>query len=221
VTDRHPAVLEFVETLAALHLPNTFNPYHDVCATHDTPLSPGIRRRNLELVLTMAIAQHVQSLWVARDLGYRGGRRTGLPLTDEIHLNVAAETFGTPTLQRATVGAVVSERTAAVVWSMVLAIREPVVLWNVFPLHPHEADAPFSNRCHTRGEWENSRPILESLLELLRPTNVVAIGRDAARTMEELGIEAWPVRHPSYGGLRDFKSGITEAYASAEVSVVG
>ena len=33
-----------------------------------------------------------------------------------------------------------------------LIAEKPVMLWNVFPFHPHEADDPMSNRCHTRSE---------------------------------------------------------------------
>ena len=94
--------------------------------------------------LDAAIAAHVDTIWIARDLGYRGGRRTGVPLTDEVHLGQAAALMGGIVLDRATRGPVVAERTAAIVWSVLTRIGEPAVLWNIFPLHPHEADDPFS-----------------------------------------------------------------------------
>ena len=57
------------------------------CLWHfDGPDAPAIRRSNLGLVLEAALAGGISSLWIARDLGHRGGRRTGLALTDEVHL---------------------------------------------------------------------------------------------------------------------------------------
>ena len=49
--------------------------------------SPARRRRNLEIALHAAIDAKVGTIWIARDIGYRGGRRTGLALTDEPHLD--------------------------------------------------------------------------------------------------------------------------------------
>ena len=80
-------------------------------------------------------------MWVARDLGYRGGRRTGIPITDEFHLQQAGAMMGGVELVRATLGAPVAERTSTVVWDMLGRIGEPILLWNAFPLHPHDADS--------------------------------------------------------------------------------
>jgi hypothetical protein len=48
----------------------------------------------------------------------------------------------------------VAERTSTVVWDMLARIGERVLLWNAFPLHPHEPGNPLSNRVHTRAERE-------------------------------------------------------------------
>ena len=55
----------------------------------------------------------METIWIARDLGYRGGRRTGVPLTDEVHLTHAAALMGGIALERATEGPAIAERTAA------------------------------------------------------------------------------------------------------------
>src|SRR5262249_29263157 len=91
----------------------------------------------------------VDSIWIARDLGYRGGRRTGLPLTDEVHLPTFSHVFGGLKVHRATIGPPVAERTAAIVWRMLRCISVPVFLWNVFPFHPYLPGEPLSNRCHS------------------------------------------------------------------------
>ncbi|MGB8275950.1 MAG: uracil-DNA glycosylase [Alphaproteobacteria bacterium] len=163
-------------------------------------------------------------MWVGRDLGYRGGRRTGLALTDEAHLTWHAELLNTPPLLRATRGPAVKERTATVVWEMLHAIGQPVFLWNIFPFHPFVPGEPMSNRGHTRSERAACGPFLVWLLEALRPRIVVSIGRDAYSALEDLGFSSVMVRHPSYGGQNEFIAGLYDLYgvcgaAEAELDV--
>src|SRR5687767_984828 len=96
-------IAAFVDGLAAFRLKNVFNPYGDHCQQHDRPDAPVIRRENLRLVLEASLAKGLDSVWVGRDLGYRGGRRTGIALTDEPHLPELATRLGKIALMRATV----------------------------------------------------------------------------------------------------------------------
>ncbi len=159
----------FAAALAETRLPCVFNPYRETCPVHDRPDAAHVRWRNLVRCLEAALVARVDTMWIARDLGYRGGRRTGVPLTDEVHLALAGALMGGIELERATCGPVVAERTAAIVWRVLSLVRQPVVLWNIFPLHPHEADDPFSNRCHTRVEREATWPLLAALIRMIRP----------------------------------------------------
>lgn len=204
---------DFVCALEAASLPNVFNPWRDHCAVHDRGDAASLRRENLRRFLDRAIATEVTTMWVGRDLGYRGGRRTGVPLTDEVHLASASALLGDIDLVRATEGPVMAERTAAVIWRVLAQVRQPVVLWNVFPFHPHMADDPMSNRCHTRAERDETWPLLEALIEMVRPQRIVAIGRDARQALDDLGVTADAVRHPSYGGQAEFIAGIHDLYA--------
>jgi uracil-DNA glycosylase len=203
---------KFVSELSALAIPCTFNPYAERCPVHDRADAPKRRCDNLRHFLEGALACETDTIWIARDLGYRGGRRTGVPLTDEIHLEYMSCMFDSGSFQRATVGPAVSERTAAIVWSAIRTIQRPVFLWNVFPLHPHERDDQFSNRSHTRAEREMCKPLLLSLLEMMRPRQIVAIGRDAQAALSDLGVSSAAVRHPSYGGQAEFKAGVYSLY---------
>jgi uracil-DNA glycosylase len=202
----------FVRKLASLHFEDAFNPYSDGCVEFDRDDAPRIRRTNLQLVIDAALRASVDSLWIARDLGYRGGRRTGLALTDEAHLFDHSHLYGDLPLKRATKGPVVAERTAKVVWQGLKLINRPVFLWNVFPLHPHEPNDPLSNRCHTRTERQACGPLLAWLIANLQPKIIVAIGRDAESALGDMGITSYPVRHPSYGGQADFIDGIRSLY---------
>jgi uracil-DNA glycosylase len=206
----------FAGALAEICLPSVFNPYRETCAHHDRPDAAIVRRRNLERCLEAALDARVDTVWVARDLGYRGGRRTGLPLTDGVHLGSAAALMGGIKLERATCGPLVAERTAAIVWRVLSRTRQPVVLWNVFPLHPHEAGDPFSNRCHTRAEREIAWPLLTALIDMIRPKQMVAIGRDAGLALSAINVPVHIVRHPSYGGQAEFIAGICALYGVAQ-----
>lgn len=205
-------VRAFVRSVANLKFDHAFNPYSDNCPQIDRPDAAKIRSRNLQTVLEAALNNKVRSIWIARDLGYRGGRRTGLALTDEVHLSHHARLLGTRPLSRSTHGHIVAERTATTIWRMLLKIGEPVFLWNIFPLHPHEPGDPMSNRCHTKAERLACRHILDGLMNLLEPDFVLAIGRDAQTALSELGINAKPVRHPSYGGQAEFMKGVSLRY---------
>jgi hypothetical protein len=198
----------FVERLAALSLPDVFNPWRDVCPTADLADAPAIRRRNLRLVLAAALASGADELWVARDLGYLGGRRTGLAMTDEPRLEAQARMWKIGPLSRATHGPAVSEGTAKEVWIWLEACKRRVFLWNVFPWHPHEPGVSSSNRLHSRRERDSGVEFLHWLCKELSPKRVVAIGRDAAKCLTALGTEHEPVRHPARGGLPDFREGM-------------
>jgi uracil-DNA glycosylase len=205
----------FVETLASVRLPDVFNPWADHCEIHDRSDAAETRRANLLVMLEAALDERVETMWIARDLGYRGGRRTGVPLTDEVHLDNAGRLLGGVELERATTGPIVAERTAAVVWQVLTDIGLPVMLWNVFPFHPHERNDPMSNRCHTKTERQTTWPILQALVAMIRPKSVVAIGRDAHMALADLTIPVICVRHPSYGGQREFIDGMHSHYSVA------
>ena len=81
----------FVKALAGLTFENAFNPYCNRCAVHDADDAPHRRAEMLRAILEAATETEVDSLWIGRDLGYRGGRRTGLALTDDLHFHTHAE----------------------------------------------------------------------------------------------------------------------------------
>lgn len=115
--------------------------------------------------------------------GYRGARISGIPFTSERQLTGSGPAEATATI----VHRVLAE----------LGLAGEVLLWNVVPTHPGTAT---SNRPPTAAEVAAGLPFAEALAEGRR---IVAVGRIAAAA---LGAEY--VRHPSHGGLAEFRDGL-------------
>jgi hypothetical protein len=205
----------FVEAVASLQFEDCFNPYSDRCEVHDRRDAPRRRSAALSAMLRRATEAPVDAIWIGRDLGYRGGRRTGLALTDDVHLGAHARRWDLDLVtDRPTIGSAVAERTAAVIWGMLEHIDARIFLWNVFPLHPHESGDPFTNRQHNARERRAGEELLKQLVVLLRPSRIVAIGNNAAVAAVRVAnsVPVISVRHPSYGGQTQFQNQISELY---------
>lgn len=202
----------FVAELAAVSLPNVFNPYSDKCPFHDRTNAAALRRRNLRGYLEALERIGTDTVWMGRDLGYRGGRRTGLALTDEARLAYMGRVFPGTTPVKATHGELVAERTAAEVWAILAQVSNPPLLWNVFPFHPHEDGEPLSNRKFSSTELRQVIDINVELLSWLGIKRVVALGQDAADYAGAMRYAVIKVRHPSYGGTAEFRRGLRDLY---------
>ncbi|MGH1439636.1 MAG: uracil-DNA glycosylase [Cellvibrionaceae bacterium] len=204
---------KFIKELKGFEGKDVFNPYSDICEIHDRYNASKIRTANLSGIIDAAITKGVDSLWIGRDLGHRGGRRTGLALTDEVHLTDAGRKWGV-VLNQATKGDPYSERTAVNIWEHINVIEQNIFMWNVFPYHSHEHGNPLTNRSHTAKERNIGISLLEKLEIILKPKRIVAIGNDAYKASLNLfpDKEIHKIRHPSYGGEKDFSKQLISLY---------
>ena len=207
----------FLNTLKAYSAEGVFNPYADICDTHDCPDAADMRLENLSNLLDAFLGYQVDAIWLGRDLGHRGGRRTGIAFTDEHNLQLASDLWGVA-LKKATKGDIVKETTATIIWNYIRQIDKKIFTWNIFPFHPHETGNPFSNRAHNAAERRFGACLLGQLVELIKPKMIVAVGNDAysgANSMlPDTTLEQ--VRHPSYGGKREFCTQISALYGGGE-----
>ena len=203
---------DFVADLARMRFENVFNPYSDTCEICDGPDAPAKRRRNLESVLSAAVAGGVDALWVGLELGHGGGRRTGLPRTDDRRLQTHGTRFGLADLEPPTIAGRSVELTASAVWEALESVPGRVLLWNVFPLHPHKPGTSLSNRRHHPAEREAGIAILKRLKEQLSDAPIIAVGRHAEAALRRAGYPHDAVRHPAYGGKPDFLAGVAQLH---------
>lgn len=202
----------FVQALSGIQLPSVFNPYADTCPVHDRADAVVVRRRSLRTLLSAAQVLGIDTIWLGRDLGYRGGRRTGLALTDEVRLAQFAGVYPGADAAKSTLGPAVAERTATEIWAVLAQLDLPPLLWNVFPFHPHEPGQPFTNRKFTSAELKIADVLNRQLLSWLGIRRIIAIGQDAAHYAGQFGVKVECVRHPSYGGVTEFREGIRRLY---------
>jgi uracil-DNA glycosylase family 4 len=143
----------------------------------------GAALRRARLAAYLEARSEAPLLLVGEAPGYRGARVSGIPFTSERQLTGSGPAEATATI----VQRVLAE----------LGLTDQVLLWNVVPTHP---GTDRSNRAPTRAEVAAGRLFAE---ELARGRRVLAVGRIAANALE-----AQYIRHPSHGGVAEFRDGL-------------
>ena len=146
----------------------------------DGPRAALLRRR---LSAYLDEGEDAAILLVGEAPGYRGARVSGVPFTSERQLTGAGPAEATATIVRA----VLAE----------LGLEDETLCWNAIPTHP---GTEISNRRPTPTEIRAGRPFLQRLSEGRR---IVAVGRVAG-----VATGAPYVRHPSHGGVEEFRAGL-------------
>ena len=186
-----------------------FNHYHDADPGADLPGAREIRRANL-LNYLRSFSGRPSVVVVGEAPGWRGCRFSGVPFTSEVQLLSGVLPFmGRQSSARASPYA---ETSATIFWRHMASYRSQFLAWNCIPFHPHRPGDALSNRSPTRREIAAHLGLLSGLLSLLQPRHVVAAGRSAELALEQIGVAALYVRHPSCGGANEFRVGIAEVF---------
>ena len=190
----------FLARLAAVRVPGSINPWGESDPEIDVVADAAARRRdNLRWwLLGKLVPQRPLILLVGEAPGYRGARFSGIVFHSERMLAPERRTSGQANGY--------SEQTATIIAGTLadLGLSDRALGWNAVPLHPFRPGNPLSNRPPTRAEIEAGRPILEAMIDLVRPAAMVAVGRVAGALLP--GVPQ--VRHPAQGGATAFREGL-------------
>lgn len=201
---------DLIDRLGALPASDrVFNPY----APPDDPAA-AIRRANLARYLEIMQERQPRLALIFEAPGYRGCALTGIPVMSERIMLRGIEKwslFGAGYHPTSGQAGGVAEMTATILWEALIAhLAQPPLIWNSVPLHPHQPGQRRSNRTPTTDEIRMGQPFIEAVLSLYPIQTVAAVGRKAQFALEEMGIMAVPLRHPSQGGKAGFISGLLE-----------
>lgn len=190
------------------------------------PPGNAVRRRNLMLAVSLALARGPDLLLVGEAPGHAGARRTGVPFTSERLLLAGIGPFG-----RCDPGAgftlagddgrISAEATATIVCRELAAVGLVAAGWNAYPLHPHRPGVPWSNRRPRADELALGRPLLARVCALFSGVPVVAVGDVAAAALAALGVTHVSLRHPARGGARQFAAGLRALAMSRDPGTEG
>lgn len=179
-----------------------FNPYRGVNPSVDWPDADRIRRENLRRYL-QSFNSWPEVLVVGEAPGWRGCRFSGVPFTSEAQLDGRLPFTG----EQSSLGAQPHrEATATLFWKVMRTYHPRFLAWNGLPLHPHQVGKPLSNRTPASNEICAAGAILEGLIDLLRPRQVVAVGKSAQAVLQHIGIAPICIRHPGHGGAKAFET---------------
>jgi hypothetical protein len=79
------------------------------------------------------------------------------------------------------------------------------MLWNICPFHPHKEGNILSNRTPTDKEIQRGVNYFLRLIDLFDIQYIGCIGRKSDGMVERLGLPHTYLRHPSCGGIKQFK----------------
>ena len=180
-----------------------FNPYKHQCQIHDKKDGVSIRRSNLRKYMEAMIKNQPRIALIGEALGYRGGRRTGLPFTSDLQLPLLTDKLGMK-FNEACID-LMKETTATAVWKIIddLFSDSMPFLWNIYPFQPYK-NLQLSNRNPGTKEIRQYSSLTQDLLSFFQFDEIVAIGKTAYKHLKSWGYDAKYVRHPSHGGARLF-----------------
>ncbi len=170
-----------------------------------------LKRKNLRIYLHKMIELQPKIILVGEAPGYKGCKLTGVPFSSERLMLEEQLPFGQSIGYKllAQMRKPTSESSATILWQTIWKAGITPLCWNAFPFHPHHHEQPNSNRKPTKEERIAGSYFLKRIIHLYKPDKVVAVGQSATDALELLKMEHQHIRHPSYGGKRDFEDGIS------------
>ncbi len=169
------------------------------------------RRQNLKKYIS-CFSNNPEIFLVGEAPGPWGCRFSGIAFTSERQLvegdlpfeGQTTSTFDPPVL----------ERSGTILWGALQDYFPRFFVWNCIPYHPFNPGEPLTIRTPKKSEVLKFNSILESVVKILSPKHIVAIGRKAEQRLSQIGFDPIYVRHPSFGGKPAFLKGMEEIFNS-------
>ena len=176
------------------------NPYHEKYALNNL-------RHYFEYMFSQS-GQRI--LLVAEAPGYKGCRITGIPLTSGKVFQDISHPLLLALKDKIQLPYIESEKTATIVWEYLSTKKTTPLFWNSFPLHSHNQGNISSNRTPNKSEIKYGSEILRELYRIYQPEVVAGIGQKGLAVLQQTFPEQSfdYIRHPSYGGKRQFIEGM-------------
>ncbi len=221
----------FLQKLQSYHKENVFNPWSEYDTSCDIG-AKGVEIRLANLRRYLELRGNAHYLFIAEGLGYQGGHFSGIAITSERillgeHPSVRPESVlgewqyvrtsdpQSGLLNRTQKLQGFNEPTDTVVWNTLAGLgldTFDVILWNIFPFHPHQPGKLLSNRTPSQEELDVGIEYARELLVLFPGMQIIAIGAKAAATLAHYGVPCKAVRHPSMGGASEFKEQVKQIF---------
>ena len=193
-----------IDTLPFPSPPKLFNPWRDHCPDCLPCNDPDAKLARLAAHL----ACEPKFILCGEAPSYRGCKHSGIAFTSEYLLREGIPRIPAMSHRITTNKSPYKEGSATTVWKVLreLHIEKRTILWNALQMHPHVLGKPHSNRKPTSEEINKfGKPALEKLVKEFPSAIVVAVGKTAERSLNEMGIFHTGVRHPAFGGATEFR----------------
>lgn len=194
-----------------------FNQYNDRDTRVDLPNAADIRRQSLYNYFK-SFPKKPTVILIGEAPGPWGCRFSGIPFTGERQLlNHELPFIGyqssrnKPKLNVRKSTPYVSN-SARIFWSVMKKYHPQFFVWNCVPIHPYKHNNMLSVRTPISKEVKHYSNLLSEILSILKPKHIVAVGKKAEFSLDQLNIPCVYVRHPSQGGASKFKKGIAKVF---------
>jgi uracil-DNA glycosylase len=161
---------------------------------------------------TMLARPGKRVLLIGEAPGHRGCRLTGIPFTSCRIFNTAQHPVLKELKDKIFRPDNSYENTATMVWQYLASKTVTPLLWNSFPLHPHPLNNPKKNRAPNSDEVAFGIELLADIQALYQPKAVAGIGKKgygaAKKAFPESRKDIQYIRHPSFGGKKQFVGGM-------------
>jgi len=203
-----------------LSIPSTdtlFNQYNDYDGKVDLKNAAKIRNENFRKYLNR-FSKKPWVLMVGEAAGPWGARFSGVPFTGEKQLATKGFPFSgkRSSLENPSIKTRKSppytSNTAEAFWEIMKPYHPDFLVWDCVPFHPHQPNQILSIRNPSRKEIQRFSELLDQIIKILEPKTIIAIGRKAEFALKLLNHPACYVRHPSFGGVKDFRASVEKEF---------